>query len=71
MRVQIAHRVPFRVFGTAASGNCHKVRLALDLLGLPYRWHEVDVLAGESRTDTFLAINPVGQVPVLQIDDHT
>lgn len=71
MRIQTAHRVPFRVFGRTASGNCHKVRLALDLHGLPYRWHEVDVLKGESRTDAFLAINPVGQVPVLQIDDHT
>jgi glutathione S-transferase len=54
-----------------ASGNCHKVRLALDLLGLPYRWHEVDVLGGETRTPSFLAMNPNGKVPVLQIDDHT
>ena len=54
-----------------ASGNCHKVRLALDLLGLPYRWHEVDVLGGETRTPPFLAMNPNGKVPVLQIDDHT
>jgi glutathione S-transferase len=63
--------LPHRVFGMRASGNCHKVRLALDLLGLPYRWHEVDVLKGESRTPGFLAINPNGKVPVLQIDDHT
>ena len=63
--------VPHRVFGTRTSGNCHKVRLALDLLGLPYRWHEVDVLGGETRTPPFLAMNPNGKVPVLQIDDHT
>ena len=63
--------LPHRVFGMRASGNCHKVRLALDLLGLPYRWHEVDVLGGETRTPPFLAMNPNGKVPVLQIDDHT
>jgi glutathione S-transferase len=71
MRTQYAHRVPFRVFGTAASGNCHKVRLTLDLLHIPYRWHEVDLLAGDTRTPEFLAMNPNGRVPLLQIDDHT
>jgi len=67
----ISPLLPHRVFGTSTSGNCHKVRLALDALGLPYRWHEVDVLAGETRTAEFLAMNPNGKVPVLQIDDHT
>jgi glutathione S-transferase len=67
----ISPLLPHRVFGTSSSGNCHKVRLALDMLGLPYRWHEVDVLKGETRTPGFLAMNPNGQVPVLQIDDHT
>jgi len=67
----ISPLLPHRVFGTSTSGNCHKVRLALDALGLPYRWHEVDVLAGETRTAEFLAMNPNGKVPVLQIDDHS
>jgi glutathione S-transferase len=58
----------FTVHGTAASGNCHKVRLALDILGVPYEWREVDVLKGESRTPEFLAMNPNGKVPVLAID---
>jgi glutathione S-transferase len=64
-------RVPHRVFGTSTSGNCHKVRLALDLLKLPYRWHEIDLMKGETRTPEFLAMNPNGKVPLLQIDDHT
>jgi glutathione S-transferase len=63
--------LPRRVYGTAASGNCHKVKLALDLLGLPYRWHEIDIMKGESRTPQYLAMNPNGRVPLLQIDDHT
>ncbi len=67
----ISPLLPHRVFGTSTSGNCHKVRLALDALDLPYRWHEIDVLKGETRTPEFLAMNPNGEVPVLQIDDHT
>ena len=67
----ISPLLPHRVFGTSTSGNCHKVRLALDALCLPYRWHEIDVLKGETRTPEFLAMNPNGKVPVLQIDDHT
>jgi len=61
----------YTVHGTAASGNCHKVRMALDILGEPYAWREIDVLKGESRTPEFLAMNPNGKVPVLAIDDAT
>ena len=61
----------YTVHGTAASGNCHKVRIALDILGAPYEWREIDVLKGESRTPEFLAMNPNGKVPVLAIDDAT
>ncbi len=64
-------RVPHRLYGTTGSGNCHKVRLALDLLRIPYRWHEVDLMAGATRQPDFLRINPQGKVPVLQIDDHS
>lgn len=63
--------VPHRVFGMAASGNCHKVKLVLDLLRIPYRWHETDIMQGASRTPEFLRMNPTGKVPVLQIDTHT
>jgi glutathione S-transferase len=55
----------------AASGNCHKVRIVLDILGLPYRWHEIDLMQGQTRTPQFLAMNPNGQVPVLGIDGST
>jgi glutathione S-transferase len=62
---------PYDVYGMAASGNCHKVRIVLDILGLPYRWHEVDLMKGATRTPEFLAMNPNGQVPVLGIDAAT
>jgi glutathione S-transferase len=54
------------VHGMSASGNCYKVRLLLEQLGMPYRWHEVDVVGGATRTPAFLAMNPFGQVPVLE-----
>jgi len=58
------------VFGMSASGNCYKIKLLLDMLGMPYEWREVDVLNGGSRTPAFLAMNPNGKVPVLQIDSQ-
>lgn len=57
----------FRVYGMSASGNCHKVRMALEALALPYQWSEIDPAQGQTRTPEFLAMNPIGQVPVLEI----
>src|ERR1700688_4462713 len=48
-------------------GNSYKVRLALAQLRIPYRLVEVDILRGESRTPEFLAMNPSGQVPLLEV----
>ncbi|MEQ1667935.1 MAG: glutathione S-transferase N-terminal domain-containing protein, partial [Sulfuriferula sp.] len=48
------------------SGNCHKVRLMLSLLGLPYRSVVLNREQREQKSAAFLAINPYGQVPVLQ-----
>jgi glutathione S-transferase len=48
-------------------GNAYKVRLALAQLRIPYRLVEVDILRGESRTPEFLAKNPNGQVPLLEV----
>ncbi len=67
----VSTHVPHRVYGSRASGNCHKVLLALEALNIAYRWHEIDVLKRETRTPEFLAMNPNGKVPVLQIDEHT
>jgi glutathione S-transferase len=51
------------------SGNGYKVRLTLAHLGLPYRLVECDVLKGETRTPEFLAKNPNGRIPTLQLED--
>jgi glutathione S-transferase len=57
------------VHGFSASGNCHKVRLLLEQLGRDYRWIEVDSSKGETRTPGFLARNPNGRVPIIELDD--
>lgn len=57
----------YKLYSMQRSGNSYKARLALALLGAPYRAIEIDILSGESRTPEFLARNPSGQVPLLEI----
>ena len=57
------------IYGDAISGNCQKVRFVADRLRIPYRWIETSVLAGETRTPEFLALNPAGQVPTVVLPD--
>ena len=58
-----------KIFGDLGSGNCLKVKVVADHLGLAYEWIPVDIMKGESRTPAFLAMNPIGQVPVVLFDD--
>jgi glutathione S-transferase len=55
------------VYGDVESGNCYKVKLLLELLGLEHRWTKIDITKGESRTPEFLAMNSNGRVPLLTI----
>lgn len=57
----------YKLYSMQRSGNSYKVRLALALLNVPYEPIEVDILRGESRTPDFLAKNPSGQVPLLEV----
>lgn len=59
----------YTVYGMADSGNCYKVKLLLNILDLPYKWIEIDIIKGESRTPDFLMRNPNGKVPVLETPD--
>lgn len=57
------------IHGMGYSGNCYKLRLLLEQLRHPYRWVELDIMQGASRTPRFLAMNPNGKVPVLELED--
>ncbi len=61
----------YKVYGDYRSGNCYKIKLILHLLQLPYEWVAVDIFKGETRAEWFLAKNPNGRIPVLELEDGT
>ena len=58
-----------KIYGDIQSGNCYKLKLLCNLLALPHDWVHVDILAGETRKPAFLALNPNGKIPVLELPD--
>jgi glutathione S-transferase len=57
----------YTLYSMRRSGNCYKVRLALQQLGTDYKLIEIDILKGETRTPEFLAKNLSGHVPLLEV----
>jgi glutathione S-transferase len=51
------------------SGNCYKVRLLLSHLQKPYRTVAVSSLDGSTHRPDFLARNPIGKVPTIELED--
>ena len=49
--------------------NAWKVRVLLGHLGVAYQSKPVAIFSGASRTPEFLDLNPVGAIPVLDLDD--
>ncbi len=60
-----------KLYADPASGNCYKVQLLLSFLDIDYDLTQVDILAGETRSEAFLAKNPNGRIPLLELDDGT
>jgi len=58
-----------RVYGDRNSGNCQKVSITADFLNIPYEWVDIDITKNESRSEAFLKKSPMGQVPVIELDD--
>lgn len=58
----------YKLYDFLPSGNCYKIRLLLNQLGIDYERVNVDILNRESRTPEFLKINPNGRTPVLYHD---
>jgi glutathione S-transferase len=60
-----------KLYDFLPSGNGYKCRLLLHQLAIPYERIELDIDKGKTRTPEFLAKNPVGRIPTLQLDDGT
>lgn len=60
-----------KLYEFALSGHSHKIRLMLALLGKDYESVLLNGQQREQKSTAFLAINPFGQVPVLQDGDTT
>jgi len=58
-----------RLYDFLPSGNGYKVRLLLHQLTVPFELVEKDILKGETRTAEFLAKNPNGRIPLIELDD--
>ena len=64
-------RAMVRLYDFLPSGNGYKVRLLLSQLAIAFELVEVDILKGETRTRAFLAKNPNGRIPVVELEDGT
>jgi glutathione S-transferase len=58
-----------RLHDHITSGNGYKVRLLLTLLGIPFARVEYDIDRGATRTPGFLAKNPNGRIPLIELED--
>lgn len=61
----------YKLYDFLPSGNGYKVRLLLTQLQIPFTRIELNILKGETRTPTFLAKNPNGKIPLLEITSDT
>ena len=55
-----------RLYDFERSGSCYKVRLLLNILKVSCERIPVDFVGKEHKTDHFLKINPLGEIPVLE-----
>src|SRR5580765_4586745 len=58
-----------KLYDFGASANCFKARLLLAQLGVEYERVPVDLFSGETGSPEYLARNPAGRTPVLELDD--
>lgn len=61
---------PIKLYCHPLSGHAHRVQLGLSLMGLPHELVDVDLMVGAHKRPEFLAMNPFGQVPVINDGGH-
>lgn len=57
-----------KLYDLERSGNCYKARLLLALLEVPYERIPMALETGVQRSESYLRLNPRGQIPVLEVD---
>ncbi len=60
----------FELFAFWRSSATYRVRVALNLKGLAAQERFINLDTGEQRSETFLAINPLGAIPALVTPGH-
>lgn len=60
---------PLRIHSFPLSGHAHRAVLFASLADVPHDVVNVDLAGGAHKQDAFLALNPAGQVPVLEDGD--
>jgi glutathione S-transferase len=60
-----------KLYSHPLSLNCYKVRLLLSFLGQEYDYENVDLVNDHHKSDEFLSLHPLGQVPVLVDGDFS
>ncbi len=58
----------YKLYDFLPSGNGYKIRLLLSHLHIPFALIEKDILKGDTRTEEYLALNPNGRIPLLQLE---
>ncbi|MDX1743548.1 MAG: glutathione S-transferase [Ruegeria sp.] len=58
-----------RIHSFPLSGHAHRAVLFANLAGIKHDVIDVDLAGGEHKREPFLALNPAGQVPVLEDGD--
>ena len=58
-----------KIYGDLTSGNCYKIKLLCGILDIGHQWINVDILAGDTRTEEFLEKSPNGKIPLLELED--
>ena len=59
-----------KLYNFFRSGTSHRTRIALNLKGLRYDYVPINLRKGEDRGDRYLALNPQGLVPLLELEGH-
>lgn len=59
------------LYGTPVSTYVRTVRLLLAEANIDYELKDINIFGGDNKTDEYLAKNPFGKVPTLEVDGQT